>query len=440
MVIAVYGLGYVGAVVTAALASRGHHLIGVDVDAYKVELVRKGRSPIVEPGLEELLAKGVAKGRIEATTNHLEAVARSELAMLCVGTPSLAHGGLDITPLVRVAQSVGEGLRRRDRRRRYVVVVRSTVLPGMVEQHVIPALEQVSGRKTPHDFGVAINPEFLREGTALDDFFHPPKTVIGSTRKTDAAYVATLYRGLKAPCFLTDLKTAAMVKYADNSFHALKVVFANEIGLLCRQLGVPSDKVMEVFCRDTRLNLSPAYLRPGFAFGGSCLPKDLRALTRVAREQDVPTPLLQAISESNQRLIQRAADWVLATGKKRIGILGFAFKPGTDDLRESPMVAFMEVLLGKGCRLKLYDPHVSLGRLIGANRRFIQQRIPHLARLMADHPQSVLRHAQVVVLGTALPEFEPLLRQLAPSQILLDLTPAQKRPVITPARYERLTG
>ncbi|WCJ60787.1 nucleotide sugar dehydrogenase [Fontisphaera persica] len=440
MVIAVYGLGYVGAVVMAALASRGHHMIGVDVDAYKVDLVRKGRSPIVEPGLEAMLAAGVAAGRIEATCHHTEAVGRSEMAMICVGTPSLPNGGLDVAPLVRVAQSIGEGMRQREKGRRYVVAVRSTVLPGMVEQHVIPVLEQASGLKTPRDFGVAINPEFLREGTALEDFFHPPKTVIGSTRKTDAARVASLYRGLKAPRFLTDLKTAAMVKYADNTFHALKVVFANEIGLLCRQLGVDAGRVMEIFCQDTRLNLSPAYLRPGFAFGGSCLPKDLRALTRVAREQEVPTPVLQAIAESNQRLIQRAAEWVLDTGKKRIGILGFAFKPGTDDLRESPMVALMEMLLGKGCRLKLYDPHVSLSRLIGANRRFIQERIPHLARLMANQPQHVLRHAELVILGTALPEFEPLLQELGPAQILLDLTPARRRPVVTPARYERLTG
>jgi GDP-mannose 6-dehydrogenase len=287
---------------------------------------------------------------------------------------------------------------------------------------------------------VAINPEFLREGSALEDFFHPPKTVIGSLEKRDAERVAALYRGLKAPRFLTDLKTAAMVKYADNTFHALKVVFANEIGLLCRQLGVDAGKVMEIFCQDTRLNLSPAYLRPGFAFGGSCLPKDLRALARLAREHDTPAPVLQAIGESNQRLIQSAAEWVLATGKKRVAILGFAFKPGTDDLRESPMVALMEVLLGKGCQLKLYDPHVSLSRLVGANRRFIQQRIPHLARLMTDKPQTALRRAQVVILGTALPEFEPLLGQLAPSQVLLDLTPARKRPPSTPARYERITG
>lgn len=440
MVIAVYGLGYVGAVVTAALARRGHHLLGVDVDQYKVKLVRQGRSPMVEPGLEAWLAEGVAAGRIEATTDHLEAVQRSEMALICVGTPSLPNGALDAGPLTRVAQSIGEGLRRRSQRSRYVVVVRSTVLPGMVEQHVIPALEEASGLKTPRDFGVAINPEFLREGTALEDFFHPPKTVIGSAKKADAARVAALYRGLKAPRFLTDLKTAAMVKYCDNTFHALKVVFANEIGLLCRQLGVDAGKVMEIFCHDTRLNLSPAYLRPGFAFGGSCLPKDLRALARVAREHDTPAPMLQAIGESNQRLIQRAAEWVLNTGKKRIAILGFAFKPGTDDLRESPMVALMEALLGKGCQLKLYDPYVSLSRLIGANRRFIQERIPHLARWMTDQPQTVLRRAEVVILGTALPEFEPLLQQLAPDQLLLDLTPARKRPLTTPARCERLTG
>lgn len=440
MVIAVYGLGYVGAVVTAALARQGHHLIGVDVDETKVKWVRQGRSPIVEPGLEDLLAEGVRQGRIEATTDHALAVARSDMALICVGTPSLPTGGVDVTPLVRVAQSIGEGLRHRTGRRRYVVVVRSTVLPGIVEQHVIPVLEQCSGLKTPKDFGVAINPEFLREGTALEDFFHPPKTVIGSERKADAVQVGRLYADLRAPRFFTDLRTAAMVKYADNTFHALKVVFANEVGLLCRQLGVDSARVMEIFCQDTRLNLSPAYLRPGFAFGGSCLPKDLRALTRVAREHEVPTPVLQAVVESNQRLIQRAAEWVLATGKKRVGILGFAFKPGTDDLRESPMVSLMEILLGKGLKLKLYDPHVSLSRLIGANRRFVQQRIPHLARLMAEQPETVLRHAQVVILGTALPEFEPLIENLSSSQILLDLTPARVRPPSTPARYERLTG
>jgi len=437
MKISVFGLGYVGAVVTACLARDGHEVIGVDTDAGKVAVVNDGHSPIVEPGVEELMAAGVKTGRISATTDHKTAVLDTEMSLICVGTPSKPNGELDLTHVVRVCESIGAALK--EKTTRHLVIVRSTMLPGSVEGTVIPALESSSGKKCGSGFGVAINPEFLREGTAIYDFDNPPKTVIGSELLQDAEKVASLYAKLEAPLIMTSLRTAEMVKYTDNVFHALKVTFANEIGALCKELGVDGAEVMSIFCKDRKLNLSEIYLKPGFAYGGSCLPKDLRALTKLAQNKDVRVPVLEAIAASNELQIQRAARRVLASGCRKVGVLGFAFKGGTDDLRESPVVTLIEVLLGKGCELKLYDPHVALGRLVGANRRYIEQHVPHLSKLMAASLEEVVQHGQLILIGNHDSAFDAALEGLGPEKQVIDLRPARPFPK-TAARYERISS
>lgn len=437
MKISVFGLGYVGTVVTACLARDGHRMIGVDTDPGKVDLVNSGRSPIIEAGVDALIAAGRQAGTIEATTDAGRAVRESEVSMICVGTPSRNTGDLDLTYVRRVCEDIGSILAHKTGY--HLVVARSTMLPGSVEGTIIPALEQTSGKKAGVDFGVAINPEFLREGTAVHDFDHPPKTVIGAGSERDSAIVASLYERIEAPLIRTSLQTAEMVKYADNIFHALKVTFANEIGALCKDLGVDGREVMEIFCQDRKLNLSPAYLRPGFAYGGSCLPKDLRALNRLAQSRAVELPMLRAIPASNEQQIRVAAERILATGKRRIGVLGFAFKGGTDDLRESPVVTLIEVLLGKGCDLKLFDGCVSLARLVGANRRYIEERIPHISRLMVGSMAELTEHAEVIIVGNQSPEFMEALKGLAASQSVFDLTPATIPPQ-TAAAYERISS
>lgn len=436
MNISIFGLGYVGAVITACFAREGHSVVGVDTDEHKVNLIRNGKSPIIEKDLEALLAEGVEAGRIRTTTDQLVAVRETELSMICVGTPSRPTGDLDLSYVERVCESIGAALKEKSGR--HLVVGRSTMLPGSMENTVIPTLERASGKQAGRDFGIAINPEFLREGSAIHDFYHPPKTVIGAIHEDDANQVAALYEKLEAPLIKTSIKTAEMVKYTDNVFHALKVVFGNEIGSLCRNLGIDSGEVMEIFCQDRKLNLSPAYFRPGFAYGGSCLPKDLRALTRLAHTQDVAVPLLNAIGASNELLIRKVADAVVRQGQRRVGVMGFAFKGGTDDLRESPVVSLIETLIGKGYDLKIYDRHVSLARLVGANRRFIEQRIPHIARLMVDSLDELVNHAEVILVGNQDADFDAALARLQSHQHVIDLRPVAGA-VQTAAGYERLT-
>ena len=436
MNISIFGLGYVGAVITGCFARGGHRVIGVDTDATKVGLINSGKSPIVEEGLEALIAEGVKAGRVSATTDHAAALAATEISMICVGTPSKPTGELDLKFVERVAENIGAVLKTKTSR--HLVVVRSTMLPGSMRDVVIPALERSSGKKAGVDFGVAVNPEFMREATAVEDFYHPPKTVIGALNEADADAVAELYKDLPAVVIKTRIETAEMVKYVDNIFHALKITFANEIGSVGKALGVDAHEVMRIFCEDKKLNLSPAYLKPGFAYGGSCLPKDLRALTRLARSRDVAVPLLDSLAASNEQRIRDAVAWIQATGKRRVGVLGFAFKAGTDDLRESPIVTVIEALLGKGFELKLYDQHVSLARLVGANKKFIEQHIPHISRLMVDSMEEVL-NCEIIVVGNQSAEFFPALAKLKPEQAVLDLTPNAK-PVHTSARYERLCG
>lgn len=419
MKVSVFGLGYVGSVSAASFAADGHDVVGVDVNPDKVAAVNAGRSPIVEPGLEELLAQGVSAGKLRATTDTADAVASSEVSLLCVGTPSRKNGSLDLTYLGRVASQIGGEIAKKPSY--HVVVVRSTVLPGTTHDLVIPAIEQASGKKYGDGFGVSVNPEFLREGTALKDFRKPPLTLVGHNHAADASGTIALYQSIDAPLVSTGIRVAEMIKYTSNTWHALKVCFANEIGNLCKKLGVDSHEVMEVFCRDEKLNLSPYYLKPGFAFGGSCLPKDVRALQYRAKEVDIDLPVISSILPSNRLQIEQALAQVLDTGRKRIGLLGFSFKAGTDDLRESPMVILAESLLGKGCSLRIYDRNVSIARLVGSNKEYIDGQIPHLSSLLCDTVEEVVDGSDVLVVGNKAPEFTAALAACRRDQIVIDL-------------------
>jgi GDP-mannose 6-dehydrogenase len=419
MRVSVFGLGYVGSVSAASFAADGHQVVGVDVNVNKVAAINAGTSPIVEPGLEELLAKSVADGRLRATTDTAEAIRDTEVSLLCVGTPSRRNGSLDLTFLERVSEQIGAALK--DKPSYHVVVVRSTVLPGTTHGIVIPALERESGKKYGEGFGVSVNPEFLREGTALKDFRKPPLTLVGHNHAADASGTIALYQAIDAPLISTSIRVAEMTKYASNTWHALKVCFANEIGNLCKKLDVDSHEVMDIFCRDEKLNLSPYYLKPGFAFGGSCLPKDVRALQYRAKEMDVELPMISQILPSNKAQIQLALEQVLETGKKKVGLLGFSFKAGTDDLRESPIVILAEALLGKGVSLCIYDKNVSLARLVGANKDYIEQQIPHLSSLLCTTVDEVIQRSDVIVVGNQSPEFVEAMAQTRPDQIVIDL-------------------
>jgi GDP-mannose 6-dehydrogenase len=419
MRVSVFGLGYVGSVSAASFAADGHEVIGVDVSSAKVSSVNEGRSPIVENGLDDLMREQSARGALRATTSAAEAVAATDVSLLCVGTPSRRNGSLDLTYLTRVCEEIGDALR--DKPSYHVVVVRSTVLPGTTHQVLIPTLEAKSGKTYGEGFGVSVNPEFLREGTALRDFRQPPLTLVGHNHAADAAGTIGLYEKVDAPLVATTIRTAEMIKYANNAWHALKVCFANEIGNLCKRLDIDSHDVMDIFCRDQKLNLSAYYLKPGFAFGGSCLPKDVRALQYRAKEVDLDLPVLQAILPSNQLQIQRALEEIIETGRKRIGLLGFSFKAGTDDLRESPLVILAEALLGKGYALKIYDRNVALARLVGANKEYIERQIPHLSSLLCETVDEVLDGSEVLVVGNGAPEFAAALTRTRPGQIVIDL-------------------
>jgi len=418
MRISVFGLGYVGSVSAACLASAGHKVIGVDVNPIKVELINLGRAPVVEERIGELTAEMVNTGALRATTDVGEAVAATDISLVCVGTPSAPNGSLSTTYLERVAEQIGTELVRTDRR--HTVVFRSTMLPGTCLDLLVPALERASGRTAGVDFGVAVNPEFLREGTSVRDFFDPPKTVIGEFDSASGDTVAALYAGLPGEVFRVPIPVGEMVKYADNSFHGLKIGFANELGAICRALGLDSHDVMDIFLADTKLNISPAYLRPGFAFGGSCLPKDLRGLVYAATRADVSVPILSHVLASNDTHLRRAVDAIIATDVRKIGIFGLAFKGGTDDLRESPLVELAERLLGKGYDIRIYDANVTVSRLLGANREYIDGMLPHLGDLLSGSVDDVLDHADLCVVGTKDPVvLEALTR--AGDRIILDL-------------------
>ncbi len=418
MKISVLGLGYVGAVSAGCLARDGHEVIGVDPERTKVDLINAGKSPIIEKDIGQIIAEQVAAGRLRATTQVPDAVRHTDMVLVCVGTPSQPNGGIDLRYVKRVCEQIGRTLA--SHHGAPVIVMRSTMLPGTMREVVIPALEKFSGRRAGEEFGVCINPEFMREGSAVHDYYHPPKTVIGEVNRASGDLLAAVYARMPGPLIRTDIETAEMVKYADNVWHALKVGFANEIGNVCKALEVDAHKVMDIFCQDQKLNLSPYYLKPGFAFGGSCLPKDVRALLYKAKTLDLSLPILNSILPSNHLQVERGVQAVVEKGNKKVGILGFSFKAGTDDLRESPMVELTERLIGKGYDLRIYDRNVSLAAIHGANRDYILNRIPHISRLMVPTIDEVLGHAQTIVIGNASSEFAEVPRRVADGQTILD--------------------
>jgi GDP-mannose 6-dehydrogenase len=418
MRVAIFGLGYVGTVCAACLARFGHEVIGVDVNDEKNAQISAGRSPIVEPGLEELIREAVEAGRLEATRDHTRAIESTELSLICVGTPSRRNGSLDTSHVEEVARDIGRALK--GRKEPHTVVVRSTLLPGTTLSLVRPALEQESALRCGEDLGLAYNPEFLRESSAVADFHDPPYTLVGGIDEASARAAAELYADLEAPLHLVTIPEAEMAKYAANAFHATKIVFANEIAAFSHAAGVDGRRVMDLLVQDTRLNISPAYLRPGFAFGGSCLPKDVRALLHAGRQRDVELPLLQSVPESNEVQLRRGIELVQAQPGKRVGVLGLSFKAGTDDLRESPVVQLVETLVGKGYDVRIYDGNVNLARLLGTNRAYIEAVVPHLADLMVDDADQLLASCDTVVIGNDSPEFAELIAGVD-SQPVVDL-------------------
>lgn len=438
MRISVFGLGYVGCVSAACLAADGHEVVGIDTNSSKVAMLNDGISPIVEPGLPDLISNGHSTGRLRASADAQGAVHASDMSFVCIQTPSAANGSLDLHFIARVAQEIGAALRGQNAF--HVVVFRSTMLPATMETLVLPLLEQHSGLKAGVDFGLAYQPEFLREGSAIADYRDPPRTVIGASDPRSTELLASLYTGLGAPMVRCNLRTAELVKYVDNAFHALKVAFSNEIGTICRAVDVNSQEVMRIFCLDTKLNLSPTYLKPGYAFGGSCLPKDLRALTYLARMRDVQAPILDAALTSNAIHKQRAFALITAQGKKRVGVLGLSFKDGTDDLRESPSVELVEQLVGKGYKVCIYDPNVALTQLMGANKAYIDRELPHIASLMVDDLGTLLLQSDVVVAATRSRHYAEALSRLRPDQTLVDLVRLCEEGPANGEQYHALVG
>jgi GDP-mannose 6-dehydrogenase len=420
--LSVFGLGYVGCVSAACFAKEGFEVVGVDVSQSKVDMINAGKSTIVEQGIGELVAEVHAAGRLRATTSVEDAISATDISLICVGTPSRTNGSIDLRYIERVCSQIGEALRKK--KTSHTVVIRSTIMPGSVDGLVIPTLQEASGKTLGSGFVVCSNPEFLREGTSIKDFYDPPFTLIGAHDPGHADAVRALYASIKAPVNVTSVRVAEMIKYVCNCFHGLKIGFANEVGNVCKALGVDSHEVMRIVCEDRKLNISPAYLKPGFAFGGSCLPKDLRAFTYQARTLDVETPIMSSILDSNQNQIDRAFHMIQAAGSKRVGVLGLAFKAGTDDLRESPMVSLIEMLIGKGAQVSIFDQHVRSANLIGANKEYIEAEIPHIWDLMRSSIPEVLRSADTIVIGNSASEFKEIGDSLRDGQTVIDLARA----------------
>jgi GDP-mannose 6-dehydrogenase len=427
--ISIFGLGYVGAVSLACLARDGHQVIGVDVDPVKLDLIRSRKSPILEEGIQELMRDVVDSGRVSVTNDAKLAMRDSEVSFVCVGTPSAANGSQDLTFILRLAEQLGAALKLKDEF--HTIVIRSTVQPGTVEEKIEPILERASGKKSGVDFGLCFQPEFLREGTSIRDYDHPPYTIVGGNCEAAVNAVRDLFQHLDARFLVTNIRVAEALKMSCNAFHALKITFANEIGRVSQALGIDSHEVMRLVCADKRLNISPAYLKPGFAFGGSCLPKDLRALTNIARQNDIELPMLSSLLVSNRVHIDSAVDKILALGRPKVGMLGLSFKTGTDDLRESPLVMVAKRLLGEGCELRIFDPEVQLSRLLGANRSYIDANIPHLGSLLCPTIESMMDPSEVILVGLQQPALnEALQARLRPSHHLLDLVNLPNRDLL----------
>jgi GDP-mannose 6-dehydrogenase len=416
MRINVYGLGYVGCVSAACLANLGHDVIGIDVDDVKLNMLNKGMSPIVEPGLQEAIHQALISKRLQVTAGCIDS---TDVSMICVGTPSNGNGSLCLDHVLKVTEQIGDYLRDLDFY--HVIIIRSTVLPGTVSDTIIPILEKHSQRVAGPDFGVCMNPEFMREGTAIADFYKPIFTLIGELDERSGSIVEGIYNNIKAPVIHTEIKVAEMTKYVCNAFHALKVAFANEIGNICKRLDIDSHEVMEIFCMDKKLNISPSYFKPGFAFGGSCLPKDIRAMLYQANQLDLEPLLLRAILASNNKQIDIAFDMIKKTGKKNIGILGLSFKHGTDDLRESPIIDLIERLIGKGYNVKIYDNEVAFAKIFGANKKYIEHVIPHIACLVKESIQQVVDNTDLIVVGKKSPEYADVVTSLNRDKVVIDL-------------------
>lgn len=432
--VSVFGLGYVGSVSAACFASMGHRVIGVDVNPAKVQMIEDGKSPIIEAKMNELVSEANRAGRLRATTDSTKAVRESDVSFVCVGTPSLRNGKLDLSHIEKVSREIGAALRQKQSP--HTFVLRSTVLPGTSESLVVPILEKESGRRAGADFMIVYNPEFMREGSAVADFLQPPYTVLGASDPSHLAPLRELYKHTPGKLFETTIPVAEMVKYFSNAFHAVKVTFANELGTLCKHLGVDAQAVTQIFTSDTRLNISPAYLSPGFAFGGSCLPKDVRALTYKAKELDLKLPMLESLLPSNSEHVERALEVVAQTGKRKIAQLGLSFKAGTDDLRESPQVQLVKRLLGEGYEVKVWDRDVSLGRIAGSNRQYIEEVLPHIGSLLFADLASVLQWADVVVIGNKSVQKDQLEHQLRRDQFVLDLVNLDKALRCSEGAYE----
>jgi len=424
MKLSVFGLGHVGVVTSACFAEMGHHVIGVDVNPEKVYLMNDGISPAVEPGIDDLIKKMVHGNHLVATTERNEAVKHSDVTFVCVNSPANRNGSVNLDNLIRVCKSIAIAMARKDKY--HLVVIRTSILPRSMDEVVIPVLEVFSGKRIGIDFGVCMNPDFLRKGSAVNDFYHPPKTVIGQFDNQSGDILASLYQGIKAPLFRTSFRIAEMTKYVDNAFHGLKISFANEIGNLCHAEGLDSNEIMDIFSCDTKLNLSSAYLKSGFAFGGSHIPKDLRALIVEGRRRFVEVPMLNAILESNAEQISRGLEMIYKTKKNRIGILGLSFKEGTDDFRASPMVEVVEMLVNKGCDVKIFDDDISLPRLFGSNKKFIEKKLPLFYSMLCDSIEEVANFAEVIVIGKKSKDYKKSLQQLSSKQIIIDLVKGMK--------------
>lgn len=421
--ISVFGLGYVGSVTAACFASKGHKVVGIDVARDKVESMASGRTPILEPGIQEIISDFHASGQLSATTDVATAVRETDVSFICVGTPSQPNGKLDLKGIKHVCEQIGAVLKTKNTF--HIVATRSTILPGTTADVITPALEAASGKKAGIDFGVATNPEFLREGSAIKDFLNPPMTVLGVNDPESEAVMRELYSWVPAELFAVPVYAAEMVKYACNSFHALKVAFANEIGTLCKHAGVDTESVTKIFLSDKQLNISAYYLNPGFAFGGSCLPKDVRALAYLGKELDCKLPLIESILPSNNEHIERAIQAILARGKKKVGMLGLSFKSGTDDLRESPQVLLIKRLIGEGYQARIWDENVFMGRLIGSNRQFIEDNIPHIGTLLNNDFAQVVNESEVIVVSSKI-DNDKLEALLQPHHIVIDLISLHK--------------